>query len=391
MPGLYVYNVEKVLFITNDFPPQRGGIQTFIEGLIRELPRDSVVVHTSTQRAINDQDTFDQGIFNDLGVIVVRDRQKILLPTWSLRNRIAGTIHAHSIKTVVFGASVPLGLLAPWLRQLGITRIVAITHGHEVWWSKVPLFSLMLRRVGAHVDVITHLGDFTRRSISSALRESDLRKLVPLPPGVNIEQFHPGVKPEYLITRYGVHGKRIILCVGRLVQRKGQDVLISALAKVREEIPEAHLLFVGVGNHERALRKRALKLALTGHVTFAGRAGDGELADHFRVADIFASPTRNRFGGLEVEGLGIVYLEASASGLAVIAGNSGGSPDAVQPEITGVVVDGRDVDALASVLTDLLKNEERRKALGSAGRAWMEAQWSWPIIGARFRSLLELN
>ena len=130
------YNVEKILFVTNDFPPQSGGIQTFIEGLIYQLPPESVVVHTSSQSSEGEQTRYDQEIFHQLGAIVVRDRQRILLPTPGLRARVAGTIHAHSIKTVVFGASVPLGLLAPSLRRLGVTRMVALTHGHEVWWSK---------------------------------------------------------------------------------------------------------------------------------------------------------------------------------------------------------------------------------------------------------------
>lgn len=374
--------MEKILFVTNDFPPQAGGIETFIEGLIRQVPNGSVVVHTSTQHPLATQEAFDQKIYDQMGVVVVRDRQKILLPTPALVKRVAGTIHAHAITNVVFGASVPLGLMAPALRKLGVTKMVAITHGHEVWWSKVPFFAQALKRVARNVDHLTYLGSFTKSAISKAIDESDKRKLVHLPPGVDIETFHPEKREA---------ARKIILCVGRLVQRKGQDVLIEAMARVRETHPDAHLLIAGVGKYEGKLRALVAKRGLGERVTFTGRVPHSELPALFRSADIFASPTRNRFGGLEVEGLGIVYLEASASGIPVIAGASGGAPDAVQAGVTGVIVDGRDVSQVASALDELLTDSEQRKAMGARGREWMEREWSWQVIGARFRHLLQLD
>ena len=308
-----------------------------------------------------------------------------------LRNRVAGTIHAHSIKSVVFGASVPLGLLAPSLRKLGVLRFVALTHGHEVWWAKVPPFKWLLRWVARHCDVVTHLGSFTKGAISKALRPEDQQKLSPLAPGVNVEIFHPGAKPPALITRYGLENKQVILCVGRLVQRKGQDALIRAMAQLKDKYSDAQLLIAGAGNYEGKLRRLALTQKVEDRVTFAGRVPFAELPDLFRSADIFASPTRDRFGGLEVEGLGIVYLEASASGLPVIAGASGGSPDAVMDNKTGFVVDGRDIGAIAGALDHLLGDVTARKSMGEHGRRWMESQWSWEIMGERFRRLLELN
>jgi len=388
MPGQFVYSVKKVLFVTNDFPPQSGGIETFIAGLISQLPKDSVVVHTSSQKNVMQQEKYDQEIFESLGALVVRDRQRILLPTPGLRRRVLGTVHAHGIDTVVFGSSVPLGLLAPSLRRQGVVTMVAITHGHEVWWSRVPIFSAALRRVCSQVDAITYLGNFTKSAISRVMRASDREKLVQLPPGVDLKFFSPGEKPEYLLDRYHLHGKKIILCAGRLVQRKGQDVLIDALSILRERDKNLHLLIVGAGNYEKALRARVEKLNLNSSVTFAGRIEYQELPAHFRLADIFASPTRDRFGGLEVEGLGIVYLEASASGLPVIAGNSGGAPDAVLDGRTGLVREGRNAHLLAQTLQELLENDNVRSEMGKQGREWMEREWSWEVIGARFRTML---
>lgn len=373
--------MEKILFITNDFPPQSGGIETFIEGLIRQIPQGSVVVHTSTQRDLAAQESFDQRIYDELGVVVVRDRQRILLPIPALAKRVAGTIHAHAVTKVVFGASVPLGLLAPRLRKLGVKKMIAITHGHEVWWSKVPLFAHALRRVARHVDHITYLGSFTKSVISKAVDREDEVKLVHLPPGVDINIFRP--------EKEKAAGKNI-LCVGRLVQRKGQDVLIKAMARIRDIHPDAHLLIAGEGNYEAKLRALVAKCGVSESVTFTGRILDTELPELFRSTDIFASPTRERFGGLEVEGLGIVYLEASASGIPVIAGASGGSPDAVQIAVTGLVVDGRSVEEVAQALDELLADSAKRKAMGARGREWMEREWSWQVIGARFSKLLQL-
>lgn len=381
----------KVLFVTNDFPPQEGGIQTFIEGLIRQLPQSSVVVHASSYSDPDEAERYDQRIFQELGVVVVRDRQRILLPTPGLLSRVKGTIHAHQITKVVFASSVPLGMLAPSLRRAGASTLIAITHGHEVWWARMPIFAQILRYVARHCDRITYLGQFTKSAISKAIAPVDRSKLVHLPPGVDIERFHPGIKSVEQIERYGLRGKSVVLSVGRLVQRKGHDVLIRALPEIIQRVPHAHLLIVGAGNYENALKNLVRELELDAFVTFAGRIPLKDLPALFQSAELFVSPTRDRFAGLEVEGLGIVYLEASASGLAVIAGASGGSPDALLHNETGVVVNGRDVSAVATAVTDLLSDDALRSRMGTAGREWMERQWSWDVIGARFRSLLELD
>lgn len=193
------------------------------------------------------------------------------------------------------------------------------------------------------------------------------------------------------MDRYGLAQKKVILCLGRIVQRKGQDVLIDAMVTLQETNPEAVLLIVGTGNYEQKLHRKVSKLKLENSVKFLGRIPYHELPDHLRLADIFASPTRDRFGGLEVEGLGIVYLEASAAGVAVLAGSSGGAPDAVQQGITGFIVNGRDRGEITRSLREMLDNSARTTHMGEQGREWMEREWSWEIIGARFRSLLDLD
>jgi phosphatidyl-myo-inositol dimannoside synthase len=173
------------------------------------------------------------------------------------------------------------------------------------------------------------------------------------------------------------------------VPRKGQDTLIRALPAVREAVPDAALLLVGAGRFHDELTTLAVSLGVQDSVVFAGGVPHAELPAHFAAGDVFAMPCRTRRGGLDVEGLGIVFLEASATGLPVIVGDSGGAPDAVRDGETGFLVDGRDVSAVADRLVVLLRDEPLRQRMGAAGRAWVEAEWRWDLLAARLRALLD--
>jgi len=172
------------------------------------------------------------------------------------------------------------------------------------------------------------------------------------------------------------------------MERKGQDTLLKALPRVLEEIPNAALIVVGSGPFESTLRKLVGKLNLETNVHFTGKVPFTELANWYSAGDIFAMPCRTRNGGWDVEGLGIVFLEASATGLAVLAGDSGGAPDAVIEGKTGVVVDGTDVAAVSDALTRLLANPQAAAAMGEAGRRWVESSWTWERSFNRLELLL---
>jgi phosphatidylinositol alpha-1,6-mannosyltransferase len=180
----------------------------------------------------------------------------------------------------------------------------------------------------------------------------------------------------------------VVVCVSRLVPRKGQDVLIRALPLVRKEIPDAALLLVGGGPALPKLRSLVASLELERDVVLTGSVPWEELPAHYDAGDVFAMPCRDRLRGLEVEGLGIVFLEASATGLPVVAGRSGGSPDAVLDGVTGHVVDGTSVDEVAARLVGLLADPEAARAMGAAGRAWVEKDWQWDVLAARLRTFL---
>jgi phosphatidylinositol alpha-1,6-mannosyltransferase len=372
------------LFITNDFGPRAGGIETFVHGLIERLPKGSVIVYTSAQ--VNSAE-FDAKWLRDFGVEVIRDRSKILLPTPRVTMACQKILRERNLTRVAFGAAAPLGLMARFLKSAGAKKIVALTHGHEVWWAKVVPFSLLIRFMSRNIDAITYLGDYTKGEISKALSRNDLGKLVQIAPGIDIDHFAP-VDSSDLRADLGLTDKSVIISVGRLVHRKGQDQLIASLPAIRAKIPNVHLVLVGVGPCQERLEKLATKLKVTDCLTFIGRINYSELPKYICIGDIFAMPSRSRFFGLEVEGLGIVYLEASACGLPVIGGKSGGAPDAVLIGESGLVVDGTSVKEIAEGCIELLSNPELCAVMGATGRQWIIDNWRWEIWATKYAALL---
>lgn len=375
---------EKILCITNDFGPRAGGIETFVIGLIERMPRDSVIVYTSAQ---GDTSEYDQRWLDDCGVTVIRDKSKILLPSFRVGRNVRKILKENQITRVFFGAAAPLGLLSHGLRRAGATRIVALTHGHEVWWAKVWPFSWMMRRIGAGVDVLTYLGNFTRSAISRSLSRNATESMVRIAPGIDTTHFAPIDDSEKLKAELDLAQKRVIVSVGRLVHRKGQDTLVEAMPEILEKFPDAHLLFVGVGPHLEYIHKRAIQLGVLANISFVGRVQYRELPRFICVGEIFAMPSRSRLAGLEVEGLGIVYLEASACGLPVVGGRSGGAPDALIEGETGFAVDGRSAREVSDAIITLLENPELGRAMGERGRQWIADEWEWRHWSERFNAL----
>ena len=374
-----------VLFVTNDFGPRAGGIETFIIGLIQRRPFGQTIVYTSFQE---NSAQFDADWLANYGVRVIRDRSKILLPTPRVALHLRGIIRKEGITTAAFGAAAPLGLLSASMKRAGVLRTVALTHGHEVWWAKVFPFNLLLRRIGSTVDVLTYLGEFTRKAISKALSARAQSAMVKIAPGIDVEHFIP-TDASSLRESLGLVDKKVIVSVGRLVHRKGQDHLIEAMPEILKNVPRAHLLLVGEGPYREHLQNLVHQLKLESSVTFIGRIQYQDLPMYICVGDIFAMPSRSRLMGLEVEGLGIVYLEASSCGLPVLAGDSGGAPDAVIQNETGLVVSGTDNKEIASAAVALLTNLEASQKMGTVGRQWIVDNWRWEIWSKSFEELLK--
>ena len=311
-----------------------------------------------------------------------------MLPSWRVTRAAQKIVAAKNIDVVVFGAAAPLALMSPSLRKSGVKKIIALTHGHEVWWAKIFPFNFAIKRIGKNVDHLTYLGEFTRQAISKALSRKSATEMVKIAPGIDTAHFIP--QPDAMQKRkeLGLQDKKIIISVGRLVHRKGQDNLIQAMPAVLKKIPNAHLLLVGEGPYRKHLEKLVTKSSLEQNVTFAGRIMYDRLPSYLSAADLFAMPSRSRFFGLEVEGLGIVYLEASACGIPVVAGNSGGAPDAVLEGVTGLCVDGTNIEQITAAIVEICSDAERASHMGAAGRNWIVDQWRWDFWSEKFNALL---
>jgi len=370
--------MSKTLFVTNDFGPRAGGIETFVHGLIERFPKGSVIVYTSQQ---GDTAEYDGKWLSDYGVQVIRDRAKLLLPTPRVIINVRKVVAKERPSSLVFGAAAPLAMMG---KALDVPRKIAITHGHEIWWAKVPPFNLAMRLIGNSVNHLTYLGSYTKSQISKSLSKRAKAAMVHIAPGIDTNTFKP-VDASALRAELGLTEKEVIVSVGRLVPRKGQDELVRALPEILKSHPNAHLLFVGTGTYRKILDNLISDRSLEKNVTFTGRVQYEDLTKYICVGDIFAMPSRSRMAGLEVEGLGIVYLEASACGLPVLGGDSGGAPDAVLPGVTGLVVNGRDSKAIAEAVIKLL--EADRKEMGQAGRNWAVDTWDWQIWAKKFVQL----
>lgn len=381
----------RTLVVTNDFPTRRGGIETFVYELAQRLagPGDAsgdpgVVVHTARMPGAAE---FDAA----LPFPVVRDPRAMLVPTPDVRRRVAQTFLRFGCDRVLFGASAPLGLLAGPLRQAGARRVVALTHGHETWWARVPGTRRLLAQIGDGCDVLTYVSEWCRRQIAPALSVAAADRMRRLSPGVDVHRFRPGCGGADVRARLGIaESAPVLVCTARLVRRKGHDVLLTAWRRVLSELPQARLLLVGDGPDRRRIERAVARLGITDGVILTGGVDWGRMPAYVDAGDVFAMPSRTRLFGLEPEALGIVFLEAAACGLPVLVGDSGGASETVRPGSTGWVVDPRDPDALAGRMAELLRDPALATRMGTAGREWVSTEWTWDVAAATLSELLHL-
>jgi phosphatidyl-myo-inositol dimannoside synthase len=372
--------VRRTLIVTNDFPPRRGGIQSFVHGLATRLPHGTVTVYAPAWPAAANFDA-------EQPFSVIRHPTSLMLPVPTVSRRAAAIALEHGCDTVLFGAAAPLGLITPDLRRAGVIKAVALTHGHEAGWAALPGAKSLMRRIGDEVDVLTYLGEYFRLRLARALSVGAAARMVQLAPGVDVSFFRRGAGGAAVRQRLGLGTRaKVVTCVSRMVPRKGQDTLIRAWPHVRAEVDDAVLILVGDGPYAPRLKRLARQCGVRDQVIFTGAVPWAELPGYYDAADVFAMPCRTRRAGLDVEGLGIVYLEASATGLPVIGGDSGGAPDAVLDGETGYVV--HDLPGLTRRITELLADPAKARAMGDKGLAWVESQWRWELAAARLAAIL---
>lgn len=374
--------MPRTLVVTNDFPSRQGGIESFVYSLANRFPPDEVVVYTATMPG-------DAQLDARLPYQVVRDPASMLLPTRAVRSRVTRLFRAAGCDSVVFGAAAPLGLLAGPLRDAGAQRIVGLTHGHETGWARVPGARQVLHRIGEGCDVLTYVSEFCRTRISPALSPAAAARMVRLAPGVDGASFRPGKRGAALRRRMGLRDDQpVLLSVSRFVPRKGQDTLIRAMPGVLDAVPDAVLVLVGDGPYRKRLEQLTDQCGVRASVVFSGAVPWTDAPSWFDAGDVFAMPCRTRRGGLEPEALGIVFLEAQASGSPVLVGDSGGAAETVLHGETGYVVDPYNPTAVALRAAEMLGDLDKAREMGRRGREWVAREWSWEQSMATLRELI---
>jgi len=368
----------RVLLVTNDFPPRVGGIQRTLEALVKEWPSEHVSVLAPA----------DEGaaVFDATAPYrVLRQPETFLWPTLDIGARVRRAVAATGSEVVLFGATYPLALLGPGLARHG-TPYLAAAHGFEYWLSIVPGTSSLVRHATSRATRVPVMcSEFIARRVRTAVPAR-----VPvsvLYPGADLDAFRPDLVTEDLRERHGIGDRPLVVCVSRLVARKGQDVLILGMERIRRRVPEATLLIVGDGPHRRTIEALAAA-APARSVILAGQVSEQDLPRYYAAADVFAMPCRSRLAGLEVEGWGNVFIEAAACGRPVVVGDSGGARESLVDGETGVLVDGGDVNAVADAVAELLDDPERARTMGAAGRARVERDHAWPRIAGRLAGWL---
>jgi phosphatidylinositol alpha-1,6-mannosyltransferase len=375
--------MTKVLIVTNDFPPRSGGIQSFVHALAARLPADRVVVYAPAWQGAAEFDARQP-------FPVIRHPGSLMLPVPSVRTRACRLLAEYGCDSVLFGAAAPLGLLAPQLRKAGAERVVGLTHGHEAGWAALPGARSLLRRIGDEVDVLTYLAEYFRVRMARALSADAASRMVRLTPGVDPMAFRPGSGGRQIRLDLGIPADRpVVVCVSRMVPRKGQDLLIKAWPAVRSRSGcDPLLMLVGDGSYRSGLDRLVKQAGVADSVLFTGPVSWDDLPAYYDAGNVFAMPCRTRRAGLDVEGLGIVYLEASATGLPVIGGDSGGAPDAILDGETGYVIPGRSEQALTDKLVQLLADPAGAAAMGDKGQAWIDREWTWDLVAERLDHIL---
>lgn len=362
-------DMPRTLVVTGHFAPGRGGVERFTTEIVARMPADQVVVAAPSPGCPSDAER----------PYPVHRYGRRLINNPALPARLTRLVREEQCTAAWLTSGIPLGTMAPVLRRAGVEHIVVSTHGQETGWSSVPPTAAIMRQFVRSIDVLTYLGEFTRH-----------RLLPGIPPNVEMQQLTGGVDPQHfrpmplagaaIRDQLRIADRPVVVSASRLVPRKGQDVLLRAWPQLLRRHPDAVLLVVGDGPHGPHLARLMTELGLRDHVRFTGSVDDATLPSVLNAGQIFALPCRTVWKGLQPEGLGLSILEASSVGLPVVVGRSGGAPDAVQDGRTGLLVEGTDEAAIVEALDTLLAHSAVARRMGSAGREWVAARWSWDVM-----------
>jgi phosphatidylinositol alpha-1,6-mannosyltransferase len=371
---------KRRLLITLGFPPAVGGMQQYLYQRCRAVDGKQITVlapKTAGWREFDAQQPFPihrwSGFLGQTPVI-----KRFLQLTLPFFHALA-LYHQQAFAWIECGQALPFGLVALYFKKaLGVPYLVW-TYGNDILKpQRYPFLKRLLHFILSNADALVAVSQSTKRKIVQL--GLDPEKITVIHPPVDTQRFHPQNDSSAVVARYHLQGKRVILTIARLVERKGIDTVIKAMPKVLEVIPEAVYLVVGTGSYQRKLEVLAKDLGLEGRVIFVGQVPDEELPCYYCACDVFVLVSRTLEATGEMEGFGIVYLEAGACGKPVIGGNGGGASEAVQDGVTGLLVNPSDVDEIANAIVRALKDKELARRLGENGRQKAKQQPDWTLL-----------
>ena len=368
--------MRRHLLVTNDFPPKVGGIQSYLWELWRRLPADDIAVHTTPHTGAS---VFDA----DQAFVVTRSREPVLLPTPTVVRRVRNLAERQGAELVVWDPALPVGHAA---RRVGRPYAVVL-HGSEVTVpGRLPMARSVLARVLRGASLVICAGNYPAAEAERAA--GCTLPTVVVPPGVDTDRFRPLDEAERASVRRELGlpvDASLVVSVSRLVPRKGMDTLIRSAARLGRTEPDLVVAIAGSGRDRRRLE--GLVASTGAPVRLLGRVPEELLPGLYGAGDVFAMLCRSRWGGLEQEGFGIVFLEAAAAGVPQVAGESGGAAEAVAHERTGLVMGRPDaVEQVACTLSDLLGDRERRTEMGREARRRAEDEFSYDVLARRLRA-----
>lgn len=375
--------MKKVLLLTLDFPPRIGGVANYLANLCQNLPPDKIFVLTIKE---NGSVEFDQ----KQDYKIYRKNLISHLPIWP--KWLPAIYHTFQVikkdkpDLILVGQILPLGTVALAIKKLTGLNYFVSCHGMDILLAqktkrKKWLTNLIIKN-SQHIIVN---GQFTKKEIEKlGIGENKITVIYPCP---NIHDLQLTTNNKQLNKKFNLSNKKVLLTVGRLVERKGQDQVIKALPEVIKSFPEVVYLIIGSGPYQSELEKLAKELNLEDKIIFAGELSDNEARECYKMADIFVMPSRQIAG--DVEGFGIVYLESASFGLPVIAGRSGGVSEAILNGQTGILVNPEDIKEIAQAIIKLLADEDLAKKMGQTGKKRVEKEFQWIKQTAKLKELLK--
>ena len=386
------------LLISENFPPRTGGSSRWFWEIYRRLPRAEIVIAAGNDPHQREFDrthelrlsrlpltSSDWGFWNPL----------TLGWYWSVFQSLAAIVRTQGIDQIHCGRTLPEGWIGWMLKQRYRIPYICYAHGEEINTRYVDQPSgiltsrqlrWMLRRVMRGADFVIANSRSTKQILTNGwgLSESKIRIMHP---GVDTQRFVPTERNEAERTRLGWKDRQVVVTVGRLEPRKGHDQMILALHAIKETSPNVLYAIIGDGEQSEFLRALVDREDLTDHVQFLGELNDEKLLSCYQQCDLFVLP--NRQVGNDIEGFGMVLLEAQACGKAVVAGDSGGTAETLRNFGTGRIVSCDSPDQLAAVVVELMNNASLRAQMGQAGRNWVVEQFDWAVLAGRAEELFQ--